>query len=123
MGAMYFGLIAFLVLAMMVSHVDMNHEAMNSLKALSRNFFEPSADVVASRLLGHLLVRKTPRGWCGGVIVETEAYLRNDAAAHSFRGETPRNRIMFGPPGYAYVYFIYGNHWCVNAVCRPQRHR
>ena len=59
---------------------------MNSLNALPRVFYEPSAELVASRLLGQLLVRKTPRGWCGGVIVETEAYLRNDAAAHSFRG-------------------------------------
>jgi len=87
---------------------------------LPRDFFEPAADSVAPALLGHLLVRRTPSGSCGGVIVETEAYLRNDAAAHSFRGETPRNRIMFGPPGHAYVYFIYGNHWCVNAVCQPK---
>jgi DNA-3-methyladenine glycosylase len=88
--------------------------------ALPRRFYEPSAKAVAPALLGHLLLRKTPEGWCGGVIVEAEAYLRNDAAAHSFRGETPRNRIMFGPPGYAYVYFIYGNHWCFNTVCRQK---
>lgn len=88
--------------------------------ALPRSFYEPSADIVAAKLLGQLLVRKTPRGFCGGVIVETEAYVHGDAAAHSFRGETPRNRVMFGPPGHAYVYFIYGNHWCVNAGCRPK---
>jgi DNA-3-methyladenine glycosylase len=93
---------------------------MTRFDVLPRSYYEPSADIVAARLLGQLLVRKTPRGWCGGVIVETEAYLHDDAAAHSFRGETPRNRIMFGPPGYAYVYFIYGNHWCVNAVCCPK---
>ena len=91
---------------------------MTKFTPLPRSLYEPSADAVAPRLLGHLLVRKTLTGLCAGVIVETEAYLRNDAAAHSFRGETPRNRIMFGPPGFAYVYFIYGNHWCVNTVCR-----
>ncbi len=90
------------------------------LKLLPRSFYEPSADVVAKALLGHLLIRYTAAGPCGGMIVETEGYLTGDAAAHSFRGETARTRTMFGPPGHAYVYFIYGVHFCINAVCQPR---
>jgi len=87
---------------------------------LPRSFFKPSAKLVAPALLGHWLIRSTPEGVCGGAIVETEAYLSDDPACHGFQGETARNRSMFGPPGRAYVYFIYGNHWCVNAVCRRE---
>src|SRR5208283_942068 len=93
---------------------------MDTVIPFSRAFYEPSADLVAPALLGHWLVRRTPEGWCGGVIVETEAYLSDDPACHAARGETHRNRVMFGPPGYSYVYFIYGCHFCVNAVCRPR---
>jgi DNA-3-methyladenine glycosylase len=85
---------------------------------LPRSFYAPSARVVARRLLGHWLIRRAPDGFCGGPIIETEAYLRDDPASHGFGGETKRNRAMYGPPGHAYVYFIYGNHFCVNAVCR-----
>jgi DNA-3-methyladenine glycosylase len=87
---------------------------------LPRSFYEPSAEVVAQELLGHWLVRNTPEGPAGGWIVETEAYLADDAACHAAPGLTERNRVMFGPPGHAYVYLIYGYHFCVNAVCQPQ---
>ena len=88
-------------------------------KPVSRTMFEPSADVVAPALLGHWLVRTTSQGICAGLIVETEAYLVGDPACHAFVGETARNRVMWGPPGFAYVYMIYGFHYCVNAVCQP----
>lgn len=94
-------------------------EKVSTLFPLPGSFYEPSAALVAPRLLGHWLIRHTPTGFSGGLIVETEAYLADDPACHGFRGETPRNRSMFGMPGRAYVYFIYGNHWCCNAVCGP----
>ena len=86
---------------------------------LPAEFYRPSAAVVAPKLLGHFLVRRTPQGFAGGVMVETEGYLANDPSCHGFRRETPRNRSMYGPPGRAYVYFIYGNYYCFNAVCAP----
>jgi len=86
---------------------------------LPESFYKPSAEIVAPRLLGHFLIRNTPDGPCGGPIVETEAYLIGDPACHGFIGKTPRNASLYGPPGRAYVYLIYGFHFCFNAVCHP----
>ncbi len=72
---------------------------------------------VAKRLIGKVLVRKKGRKVYAGIIVETEAYLGDkDAASHSFNGKTKRNEFMFAEGGIAYIYFIYGNHYCINAV-------
>jgi DNA-3-methyladenine glycosylase len=85
---------------------------------LEVEFFDRDPRRVARALLGKLLIRKTPRGVLAGRIVETEAYLGDDdEAAHSFVGKTARNAVLFGPPGRAYVYFIYGNHYCLNVSC------
>jgi DNA-3-methyladenine glycosylase len=87
---------------------------------LDAEFFNRDPRRVARALLGKLLVRKTARGILAGRIVETEAYLgKDDAAAHAATGKTARNAVLFGPPGYAYVYFIYGAHYCLNVSCLP----
>jgi DNA-3-methyladenine glycosylase len=93
-----------------------------NIKPLPRDFYSPSAKVVAPRLLGHYLLRRTPHGLAGGPIVETEAYIKNDPACHGYIGPTNRNRVMFGPPGRAYVYLIYGFYNCFNTVCCPEHH-
>ena len=79
---------------------------MNHFTPLPRSFYEPSAEAVARALLGHRLIRQTTNGAFGGEIVETEAYLIGDPACHGAPGLTARNRVMFGPPGHAYVYLI-----------------
>ncbi len=88
--------------------------------SLSTDFFNRDPRRVARGLLGKLLIRKTPSGFLAGRIVDTEAYLgQGDAAAHTAAGRTPRNAVLFGPPGHAYVYFIYGNYYCLNVSCLP----
>lgn len=93
-------------------------------RLLPRTFFEDAPDTVAQRLLGKLLVHRTRPGVLAGRIVEAEAYLGPhhvppDPAAHSYRGPTPRNRVLFGPAGHAYVYAIYGRSFCMNISCEP----
>jgi DNA-3-methyladenine glycosylase len=83
-----------------------------------RSFFDAPPEDVAGRLLGKLLVRTTGTMRLVGRIVETEAYLgEHDPAAHAARGRTPRNEVLYGPPGHAYVYSIYGMHFCLNVSC------
>jgi DNA-3-methyladenine glycosylase len=82
-------------------------------RKLRKSFFDRSVHEVAPELIGATLLFNG----AGGIIVEVEAYHHTEPAAHSYNGPTPRNAVMFGPAGYAYVYRSYGIHWCVNFVC------
>jgi DNA-3-methyladenine glycosylase len=94
---------------------------LRQLPILPREFYNRDPVTVGRALLGKLLIRREGRQLLAGRIVEDEAYLGDkDPAAHAYTGRTPRNAVLFGPPGHAYVYFIYGNHYCLNVSCLPE---
>ena len=92
----------------------------NLRNALPRAFFNRDPRPVSRDLLGKVLVRREGKKLLAGRVVEVEAYLgAGDPAAHSAAGRTARNAVLFGPPGFAYIYFIYGNHYCLNVSTLP----
>ena len=102
----------------------MNGVAAAGAVLIPRAFFEAPPEQVAPRLLGKVLARRIGGNWVSGRIVEVEAYLgphstTPDPAAHSYREPTERNQVLFGPAGHAYVYSIYGMHFCMNITCEP----
>jgi DNA-3-methyladenine glycosylase len=96
-----------------------------SATPLKRSFFEAPPELVAPRLLGKVLAHRTAAGVLAGRIVEVEAYLGPhndplDPASHTHRGPTPRNQVLFGPAGHAYIYSIYGRYFCANVSCETE---
>jgi DNA-3-methyladenine glycosylase len=95
--------------------------SVQKLPPLPRKFYTRDPRVVGRELLGKVLVRRVGRSLVAGRIVEAEAYMGNDdPAAHSANGRTERNQVLFGPPGHAYVYFIYGSYYCLNVSCMQE---
>jgi DNA-3-methyladenine glycosylase len=108
------------MLITMTQDAAMTSRALAKLSPLPRSFYSRDPRLVARDLLGKLLIRRDASSLLAGRIVEAEAYLGAiDPGAHSYRGQTPRNAVLFGPPGHAYVYFIYGTHYCTNIGCQP----
>lgn len=94
---------------------------MDNFALFDRAFYKRSTLTVAKELLGTILCRRFPDGTVlTAPIVEVEAYTEDDPACHAFRGLTDRTRVMFGPPGHVYVYFIYGMYFCLNVVTEPE---
>ena len=92
----------------------------SEIRPLPRAFFARDPRKVARQLLGKILIRESAEIRLTARIVEVEAYLgEDDLAAHATTGHTLRNSVLFGPPGHAYIYFIYGNHYCLNVSCEP----
>lgn len=90
-------------------------------ETIPREFYCREPKIVAIELLGKVIVRRIKGRELKGIIVETEAYGgKEDPASHAFKGITNRNKVMFGEPGHAYVYFTYGNHWCLNFVAHEE---
>lgn len=88
---------------------------------LGRDFYDRETEIVAREMLGTILVCRSAQGAASGMIVETEAYIgEHDPACHAAAGRTRRTDPLYGPPGISYVYFIYGVHWCFNAVTRAE---
>jgi DNA-3-methyladenine glycosylase len=108
------------IIKKIISDVFWYHSAM---RKLPRSFYDRKTIMVAKELLGKFLIHKSNGVERVGKIVETEAYLGpHDLASHSARGFTERNKVMFGPPGHAYVYFIYGMYFCMNVVTEREGH-
>jgi DNA-3-methyladenine glycosylase len=99
-----------------IYHAVANLPRCSVSRRLSKGFFRRSVHEVAPDLIGATLLFNG----VGGRLVEVEAYHHTDPAAHSYRGQTRRNAVMFGPAGYTYVYRSYGIHWCLNLVCEPK---
>lgn len=90
-------------------------------KIIKREFYERDTVIVAQELLGKILVREINGKKLTGIINETEAYKSDDPASHAFKGKTERNKVLFGSVGRAYIYFTYGNHYCLNVVARDKK--